>query len=103
MTTVASSLKSRHNRDGTLMTPQQVAWLLDIDIATVRLWKVLGVLGEAGSDEGSGRFRRAEVLTFLEAPCTTGFGNKSVAPTVWGRERRDLSRIPAIEGGDRIS
>ncbi len=68
MTTLTDTIKARRDGEDAMMTPRQVACLLKIDIETVRLWSVLGVLRDGGSPGASGQFRRADVLTFLLAP-----------------------------------
>jgi hypothetical protein len=53
------------NGGAALMTPGQVAGLLEIDIGTVGLWSVLGVLPKGPPPDDVDHFRRADVVTFL--------------------------------------
>ena len=48
-----------------VFTPHEVARLLKIDIATVRLWSELGLLHAITSSGNGSGFRWSEVLTFL--------------------------------------
>lgn len=65
-----------------LMTPAEVARAFGVDPKTVSRWARAGQLGSIRTPGGHRRFRRAEVLTFLERPADRAVDEASeqVAP-----------------------
>jgi hypothetical protein len=63
-----------------LMTSRQVAGMLGIDIDTVKLWSMLGVLKNSPPPVDGDRFRWADVVTFLPAPSGRHTAGEAAGP-----------------------
>lgn len=75
---------AKPNEDEALLTPRQVARLLQIDVGTVKLWGKLGVLKDGFFPGGPERFRRADVLTFFSGRPAKGLGGRRAGLTAAG-------------------